>query len=222
MQSSVFLEAETRMEPIGIVPALDELENRETGQTDTSITTFLVNVSRSISLRSRIAKNDSHIALSWQSPLAPIVGTFLQPCNAPPRRLLCADILTNAFVLVRVMNRFLRTPLRGRHVQCFADRFIPQVAGHLPADNLPASGIGHECQVQIALLGRHVGDICHPELIGPRSSKVSIHEVGVPKPDRKQSGTFFSTLRCSIIETASIRHSGTRLSTPPMAARRRS
>ena len=84
--------------------------------------------------------------------------------------------------LARVVDRLLRFSLPCRHVQDLQHQFTPQVPSHLPADNLPAVGVYDNCQVQIALLSLHVGDVCHPKLIGPGSVKVSVHEVGNGTP----------------------------------------
>lgn len=39
------------------------------------------------------------------------------------------------------------------------------VGNHLPTDNLTAVGVDDDWQVQVAFLCRHVGDVCHPELV---------------------------------------------------------
>ncbi len=53
----------------------------------------------------------------------------------------------------------------------------PQVRLHRPADDSAAPGIDDDRQVQEAAPGRNVGDVSHPQLIGPIRREVPVHQV---------------------------------------------
>jgi len=76
-----------------------------------------------------------------------------------------------------MVDRPFWTALLGGHIQRVEHEFGPKVVGHGPADNTSAEGIQHDCQGQIPRIGRHVGDVCYPQLIGLLSSKIAFHKV---------------------------------------------
>jgi hypothetical protein len=89
----------------------------------------------------------------------------------------CTDSLTNAFVLIGVVNRLVWISLLRGHIQGAQDQFGAQVVGHCPSDNASAESIEHDSKVQKAGLRRHVGDVRYPQLIGPLGGEVPIDQV---------------------------------------------
>ncbi len=93
--------------------------------------------------------------------------------------------------LIGVMDRLFRVPLLSGHVECVQHQFGAQVAWHRLADDSPAEGVEHDRQVQVARIGRHVGDVCHPEFVGPGGHEVTIDEVRSrppPSPPSRRRG----------------------------------
>ncbi|MCS3616486.1 hypothetical protein GGQ10_003066 [Salinibacter ruber] len=76
-----------------------------------------------------------------------------------------------------MVNRLFGISLLGGHVQCFEHQLGPQMACHRPADDSPTERVEYDRQVQIASVGRHVGDVRHPEFVGPGGREVTIDEV---------------------------------------------
>jgi len=62
------------------------------------------------------------------------------------------------------------------HIQSVGDQSL-QGTCHRPADDSTAEGIEHYRWAQMVLLGRNVGDVCHPEIIRLLGGEVSIGEV---------------------------------------------
>ena len=47
----------------------------------------------------------------------------------------------------------------------------------LPTDNFPGKGIDDESHIDPPLPSRHIGKICHPELIGPIRAEVTMDKI---------------------------------------------
>ncbi|MCS3613450.1 hypothetical protein GGP63_002750 [Salinibacter ruber] len=75
------------------------------------------------------------------------------------------------------MDRLFRVPLLSGHVECVQHQLGAQVACHRPADDSPAEGIEHDCEVEESGLGRNVSDVGHPQLVGTFRRKIAIYEV---------------------------------------------
>jgi hypothetical protein len=76
-----------------------------------------------------------------------------------------------------MVNRLLRVALLGGHVERVQYQLGAQVVCHCPADNSPTEGVEHDCEVEESGLGRHVGDVSHPQLVGTFRRKIAIYEV---------------------------------------------
>jgi len=78
-----------------------------------------------------------------------------------------------------MVDRIVRLTLPHGHLQRGEHQLGPQVPLHRPANYATAERVQYDRQIQKAGLGRHVGDIRHPELIKP---------VGVEVAPRARSG----------------------------------
>ena len=91
--------------------------------------------------------------------------------------------------LVRMVNHPFRLPLLQGHVQGLEHEFGPQVGAHRPPHDPAAPDIEHHGQVEKSRPGGNVGDIGHPELVGPRGSELPVHEIPgrciLPTPPRR-------------------------------------
>ncbi len=43
-----------------------------------------------------------------------------------------------------------------------------------PADHAPREEINHNCQIKPALMGLDIGDVCHPDLVGPINCELPV------------------------------------------------
>ena len=80
--------------------------------------------------------------------------------------------------LVGVVNHLAGPALPDGHVQGVEDQFGPEMRRHRPPDDPPAPGVQDDGQVERARPGRDVGDVGHPEPIGPLSREGALHQVG--------------------------------------------
>jgi hypothetical protein len=80
--------------------------------------------------------------------------------------------------LVGVMDHGGRPPLHHGHVQRVEDEFSPQLGGHRPADHPATPRIEDDGQIEEAGPCRDVGDVDHPELVGPGGGKVAADQIG--------------------------------------------
>ena len=79
--------------------------------------------------------------------------------------------------LVRVMDDGRGPALRHGHVQRRQDQFGAQMGLHRPADHPPAPHVEDDGQVQEPRRGRDVGDVRHPQVVGPRRREVPGDEI---------------------------------------------
>ena len=70
-----------------------------------------------------------------------------------------------------------RRPGIERLFQRVQREICPQRARHSPADDLPRVDVDHEGDEDEAIPGRDVGQVCDPELVGPRRREVALHEI---------------------------------------------
>ncbi len=152
---------------MGIVPALDEVEDRHAG--------LGLGVKRL--LIEQLALERGKEALTHRVVVA--VGHGAHGRSNPgllaaqpegDRRVLAA--------LVRVMNDVVGSSLSQGHVQRVEHEFCAQVRRHRPAHDLPAPGIEDNRQVQDPRPGRNLGDIGDPQLIRARSPEGALDQVG--------------------------------------------
>ena len=64
-----------------------------------------------------------------------------------------------------------------RHLERREGEFGAQMRRHRPADDAAAARIQHHREEEKSLLGRHVGHVGHPHLIGRRGDKRALHQV---------------------------------------------
>ena len=81
------------------------------------------------------------------------------------------------------LSEWWTSPGRGpppgeRHPERVEGELRAQVVAHRPADHLAAPGVEHAGQEDVALPGGHVGDVRHPEAVGPRRAEVAADEIG--------------------------------------------
>ena len=121
---------------------------------------WLLNRCRFRHSHSGVAKNDSAIALSKQSPTEPVDGrtpAFWHRFPNATERVLAA--------LIRVVNHAGGLAPPDRHLQCCQHQLGAQMRRHGPADHAPAPDVQDDSQVQEARPGRDVGDFGSPQLV---------------------------------------------------------
>ena len=80
--------------------------------------------------------------------------------------------------LIRVMDNVLGLARQQRHVQCLNDQIRRHVHTERPAHHFAAEHIGHHGKVHKALPGRHIGHVCHPQLIDVGGDKLALNQIG--------------------------------------------
>ena len=77
------------------------------------------------------------------------------------------------------MQQIAAGPARlQRHAQRVQAQFGPQVIGHAPADDPAAAQVHHRRQVQQSFVGRDVGDVAAPLLVGQIRLEIAVQQIG--------------------------------------------
>ena len=141
--------AERRVQPAGVVPALDVLED------GASKSCSRRPARASMSSRLMVAKNDSATALSQHSPLRPTESTT----PLAPRQLgeVTARVLTAAVGMED--DALLGCALGEGHLEGVFDQLGAHVVGQGPADDPAGGQVDDRRQVGPALPGGDVGDV---------------------------------------------------------------
>ncbi len=74
------------------------------------------------------------------------------------------------------------------HLQGVDDELGTEVISDRPADDATREGIDHSRQVDLALCRRVLGDVAHPEGIGPVDGELAVDEVFARAPLRVTPG----------------------------------
>jgi hypothetical protein len=80
------------------------------------------------------------------------------------------------------------TALVDRLLERVEDEIGPQRRRHAPADNAAGEDVDDEGDVDEAAPRRHVGEVGHPQLVGPGRRKLAIDEIRRPLRGRVASG----------------------------------
>src|SRR5271167_2095714 len=155
------------MAAMGVVPALDEIEDRHAG----------LDLGLELAAVKQLALEGGEEALAHG-----VVETVTHRAHRGSHTGLLAafaegerGVLT---ALVGMMDAPGRTALSERHVERLEHQLGAQIDLHCPAHDLAAEGVEHHRQIEKAGPGRNVSDIGHPQAIGPRGGEVALDQVG--------------------------------------------
>lgn len=79
-------------------------------------------------------------------------------------------------------------PAPAGHVEGVHHQLCPEVVGHRPADHLTREAIQHHGQLPPARPGRHLGDVGHPQRIGPLGGERAADQVRCWRSGRVAAG----------------------------------
>ena len=170
----------TEVSALGVVPALDELEDRLAGS---------LRVGEAGTVE-QLAFQGGEEGLGHGVVVKVPDGTHRGPHPGDPTAVPEREggVLTP---LVGVVDHRLGPPVFERHLQGVQNQRGAQVHRHRPAHHAPAAGVRHHCQMQHPRHRRNKGDVGHPELEAPRNVWNSI-ATGMK---RRSSGRQFSDAR---------------------------
>ncbi len=154
------------MPPARVVPALDELEEREPGR----------GVRGEAGAGQELAFQGREEALAHRIVVA-VADRAHRGSYAGLAAALAEGYRGVLRALVAMMDDVLRPSLLERHLEGVEHEFGTQVVGHGPTDDAPAADVQYHRQVQEARPGRHVGNVRHPQFVRARRPEPPLDQI---------------------------------------------